>query len=148
MRQELDFPQIEQSKLETVKQLIDSIVDNVTGDYSKELVMLSNITGKEHEPMEFAEYWSWTDLDTLARIAITPVPPYINDLTKNDVTDVIAVIKESLITGEDHRAEYYIELLHRSLPLTNVTDFILIDDNNEAIAVKMIKAASTKVICL
>lgn len=46
MREELNFPQIDMSKLDVVKELIDSIADNINGDCSAQLEELKHITGK------------------------------------------------------------------------------------------------------
>lgn len=84
MREILDYPHIEMSKLEVVKNLINCIAETTPDEnYSGKLSELNRITGKLHEAIEFAEYWGWTDLDTLAVKVLTPEPPYINNLTKN-----------------------------------------------------------------
>lgn len=148
MRKVLEFPQIDKQKLELVKELIDSIAENVDEDCSGELNRLNSITGKEHTTAEFAEYWSWTDLETLAKITLSPEPPCIHDLTKSEIEEIIAVIKDCMIAVEDDKAEYYMGLLHKSLPLTNVADYIMSGDDIKGIADDMLSAASSSVIAL
>lgn len=148
MRKELEFPQVDEGKLEMVKKIIDYITDKETGNCRKEIAELSKITGKEHNGMEFAKYWSWTDLDTIALTAITPVPPCIKGLERSELIILITIIKDSLENGEDNKADYYIELLHKSLPLSNVIDHIMSGESIEEIADKMAKAASNSVIAL
>lgn len=148
MREILNFPQIDKQKLEVVKKLIDDIAETSNSDCSDELEQLNLITGKIHEPMEFAEYWSWTDLDTLAKITLTLEPPRIQDLTKKEIEELISIIKECFIEGEDSKAEYYVELLHKSLPLSNVMDYIMSGNDVAKIADNMITAASNSIIFL
>lgn len=108
MRKELEFPQVDEGKLEMVKKIIDYITDKETGNCRKEIAELSKITGKEHNGMEFAKYWSWTDLDTIALTAITPVPPCIKGLERSELIILITIIKDSLENGEDNKADYRI----------------------------------------
>lgn len=148
MREILNFPQIDYQKLELVKKLIDSIAEKSNGDYEAELSQLSSITGKSHDAIEFAEYWGWTDLDTLAAIALTPEPPCVRDLTQDEIKEVVTVVKECFIIGEDNKAEYYLELLHKSLALPNAMDLIMSEDNAAKVAEKLLKAAEKSVILL
>lgn len=140
MRTELEFPIIDFSKIEEVKELIDAIAENMK-DHSKELEKLNSITNKQHSAEEFAEYWGWTDLDILAQVALTPEPPCIRDLEKEEIAAIIKIIKESLINGEDNKTEYYVELLHKGLPIVNVMDYIMTDEKPEVLAEKMIAAS-------
>lgn len=148
MRKELEFPQIDEGKLEMVTKIINYIVDKGSGDCSKELAELSKITGKEHNEMEFAEYWGWTDLDNLAMTAMIPEPPCIKGLERSEIIILITMIKDNFESGEDNKADYYIELLHKSLPLSNVIDYIMSRNSIEEIADKMTKAALNRVIAL
>ena len=68
MRKELDLPRIDDSKLDEAEALIASIAAREPGTAAAELEALSALTGKLHSEVEFLEYWSWTDLDTLARL--------------------------------------------------------------------------------
>ena len=109
---------------------------------------LCEITGKSHEKIEFAEYWGWTDLETLARIALTPQPPKINDLEKEEIMELSTISKESFINGEDNKGDYYVELLHKSLAVVNVTDNIFSEEDVEKCADKLLKASAGGVILL
>ena len=148
MRDILNFPQIDHQKLDAVKQLIDSIAENQNGDNSHALNELSRLTGKKHEASDFAEYWGWTDLEDLAKMALTPDPPRVADLTKEEITELVSVIRSCLISCEDNKAEYYIELLHRSLSLPNVMNYIMSGEDEAAIVNNIINAAANSVIAL
>ena len=65
MRKALEFPRIDEGKLDAVEALIAAIADKEPGTAGAELEDLAALTGKVHTDVEFAEYWSWTDLDTL-----------------------------------------------------------------------------------
>ena len=149
MREILNYPPIEKTKLETVKTLINSIAEAAPDENcSRELSELNHITGKLHEAIEFAEYWGWTDLDTLAEKVLTAEPPYINDLTKDEIAEIVSMTKTCLLSGEDNKADYYMELLHKSLPLTDVMRYIMSEKDEETIVNDMMKAASNSVIIL
>lgn len=147
MRTELEFPIIDFSKIEEVKELIDAIAENMK-DNSEELEKLNSITNKQHSAEEFAEYWGWTDLDILAQVALTPEPPCIRDLEKEEIVTLIKIIKESFINGEDNKTEYYVELLHKSLPIVDVMKYIMTDENPEVLAEKMMEASLNEIIIL
>lgn len=149
MREILNYPPIEKTKLETVKTLINSIAEAAPDENcSRELSELNRITGKLHKAIEFAEYWGWTDLDTLAEKVLTAEPPYINDLTKDEIAEIVSMTKTCLLSGEDNKADYYMELLHKSLPLTDVMRYIMSERDEETIVNDMMKAASNSVIIL
>ncbi len=148
MRESLEFPQIDMQKLETVKKLIVQIADaSLNNDCNKALNELNLITGKIHDVTEFAEYWGWTDIDTLAKKTLIAEPPRICDLTKEEMKEIVIIIKTCLISDEN-KAEYYIELLHKSLPLTNVTKYVMSEKDETAIVNDMVSAASNSVIVL
>lgn len=148
MREALIYPQIDSCKLETVKKLIESISENPNGDDSRELLELNHITGKEHSAMEFYEYWGWTDLDTVAKLALTPQPPCIRDLSRDELKEMVSIIKLCLISGEDDKAEYYMELLHKSLPLADVLGHIMSGGDEDTIVDNMVQGSSDSVIAL
>lgn len=148
MRAVLEFPKIEEEKLELIKELIDNIAENIEEDCSEELNKLNSITGKEHKKLDFAEYWEWTDLDTMAQLALTPEPPCIRDLSETEMEEIVGIISDCLISGEENKAEYYIELLHKSLALVNVLDYVMAEDDTKKIVENMRKAASNSTIVL
>lgn len=148
MREQLFFPKINTEKIERVKTLIDNIAESTDGDFNDELKELECITGKSHQSIDFVEYWGWTDLDSLAEKTLMPEPPYVKDLTPKEVKEIVLIIKECLVTVEENKAEYYIELLHKSLSLPNVIEFVMQDIDVERIAQNIFEAASRSVIQL
>ena len=148
MREALNYPQIDTVKMGTVKELIECIAKNPDGDDSRELVELNRITGKAHSAEEFFEYWGWTDLDTVTEMALMPEPPCIRDLSRDEVKEMVSIIKSCLISGEDSKAEYYVELLHKSLPLADVLKHIMSGGDEDTITDNMIRASSESVIAL
>lgn len=147
MRDILNLPQMDASKLEIVKQLIDEIAEEVE-DCAEKLQALEKITGKQHDAMEFAEYWGWTDLDTLAEITLMPQPPIIRDLTLEEVTELVEIVGKGYMEGKDAEAGYYEEVLHRSLSLPDVVDYVMSDGTAAQIAERMMQAAKSSVILL
>ncbi|MBR6770930.1 MAG: hypothetical protein IKM28_06785 [Lachnospiraceae bacterium] len=153
MRKILEFPEtnsqlLESQKLETIKQWIKCMAEDPNRDWSQELEELGLITGKHHTVMEFVEYWEWTDLETLVRLTLTPEPPCIRDISQKEVEEMVLLIREYMATGQDDKEKYYRELLHKSLPLTNVTDYILSGKTAIETAEAMVKAAKGSIIIL
>lgn len=147
MREILNYPQVDIEKIDSVKNLIDSIAEHPNGNISYELNELSRITGKTHTGMEFAEYWGWTDLNTLAEKSLVPEPPCVRNLTKDEIKEIVSIIKSAIISDEN-KADYYMELLHKSLPLPNVFEYIRLEDDEETITNNLIRASSSSVIVL
>ncbi len=148
MRKELEFPQIDKDKIAVVGELIDAIIDKGTGECQKELDELNRITGKELDVVEFAEYWSWTSLEMISKQLLIPDPPCIRDLTKEELVEIVRISLDNLIKGEDVDLGYYVALLERSLPLSDVMRYLLGGGSSEEIAERMFKAAKEDVIYL
>ncbi len=148
MREILNYPQIDGQKLDLVKKLIEEIAGSPAGDGSHELSELNRITGKQHSAMHFYEYWGWTELDSLAENALIPEPPCIRDLSRDEMKEIVLIIKDSLVSPDDNKAEYYMELLHKSLPLSDVQRHIRLEEDEETIVDNMLRASSGSVIAL
>lgn len=56
MRKALEFPRIDEGKLDAVEALIAAIADKEPGTAGAELEDLAALTGKVHTDVEFAEY--------------------------------------------------------------------------------------------
>ena len=124
MRKALEFPRIDEGKLDAVEALIAAIADKEPGTAGAELEDLAALTGKVHTDVEFAEYWSWTDLDTLARLTLAPEPPCVPDLSREELVELVEIIQHCSVTGREWAMRYYTALLRRSLSLPNVMDFV------------------------
>jgi len=148
LRKELEFPQIDKDKITVVGELIDAILDKGAGEYQKELDELNRITGKEHDVVEFAEYWGWTSLEMISKQLLIPDPPCIRDLTKEELVEIVKISLDNLIKGEDADLEYYVALLKRSLPLSDVMKYLMGGGSTAEIAERMLNAAKEDVICL
>lgn len=145
MRKELEYHEPDKTKLESVKTLID-LVANGEGNMETALNELGKITRKQHSQTEFAEYWGWTDLDTIAQQALME-PPCVRDLTRDELIEIISITREAM-TDSDSIMTYYMELLHKSLPLADVLEYIMRSDDCEKIADEMLLAARQGVILL
>ena len=94
-----------------------------------------------HTDVEFAEYWSWTDLDTLARLTLAPEPPCVPDLSREELVELVEIIQHCSVTGREWAMRYDTALLRRSLSLPNVMDFVASGEDVEVIAEKLLQAA-------
>ena len=128
MRKILQISQLNEDDIGKVSKVIDTIANNVDKDCRNELNELQSLTGKLHSVEEFAEYWGWTDLDSLARITLMPEPPCVSDLDRTELETIIGIIKKAFISGEDDKGEYYTGLLHKSMSVPDVMDYKTIAD--------------------
>ncbi len=80
---------------------IDSVADNSDKNVNSKLNELNRITGKNYTGIEFAEYWGWTDLNTLAEKVLIPEPPCVRDLTKGEIKEIVTIIKASFISDDE-----------------------------------------------
>ena len=135
MRKALEFPRIDEGKLDAVEALIAAIADKEPGTAGAELEDLAALTGKVHTDVEFA------DLDTLARLTLTPEPPCIPDLSREELVELVEIIQHCSVTGREWAMRYYTALLRRSLSLPNVMDFVASGEDVEVIAEKLLQAA-------
>lgn len=140
MRKILEIPPINENDIDKVSKVIDIIANNLDKDCTNELNELQSLTGKSHSVEEFAEYWGWTDLDSLAKITLMPEPPRVSDLDRSELEIIIGIIKESFLSGEDGKGEYYIELLHKSMSVPDVMNYIMSGQDVQAIADKILSA--------
>lgn len=149
MRRELEYHKADTGKIEQAKDFIEQITSGEADEetVNAALAELGKITGRQHSQTEFAEYWGWTDLDSIAEQAFVE-PPFVSDLTREELTEIIAIIKKATINCEDNRMMYYEELLHKSLPLTDVFSYIDLEEEDVKIADKMLAAAKSNVILL
>jgi len=131
MRAILEFPQIDKENQAQVATYIEQIAGEIASglDCNKTLKKLSTLTGKKHNAAEFAEYWGWTDLETLVEMTVTPEPPYVPDLTRAELEEIIAIIQDCCITLDDN-------------------NYITVEETTSEIADKMLRAASEGVILL
>lgn len=74
-------------------------------------------------------------------------PPCVRDLTRDELIEIISITREAM-TDSDSIMTYYMELLHKSLPLADVLEYIMRSDDCEKIADEMLLAARQGVILL
>lgn len=149
MRKELEFRRADAEKIEQAKALIEQIG---SGDEEEQTVQdaldrLGQLTGRRHEQAEFVQYWEWTDLDGIAEQAFLQ-PPYVEELTREELIEMIERIQKAATTCQDNEMVYYEEILHKSLPLTDVDGYIRCDKDSAQIADEMFAAARSNVISL
>lgn len=146
MRKILEIPPINENDIDKVSKVIDIIANNLDKDCTNELNELQGLTGKSHSVEEFAEYWGWTDLDSLAKITLMPEPPRVSDLDRSELEIIIGIIKEAFLSGEDDKGEYYIELLQKSMSVPDVMDCIISGQDVKAIADKILSAKNNVIL--
>lgn len=130
----MKMPYINESKLVETMEIIDKIANIFENDSNvennQELVTLEEclkkITGKSDiQSQEFAEYWSWTELEELARSVLMPNPVF-QGLTDKELSDII--IKISECEYSESETDYYIKVLECETGLDNISDYIFYPD--------------------
>lgn len=143
LRKELQPPKINNKLVEELMQLIDEISELVQKYYEEYYVKkektilneridyLNSKVEKKYEPMDFAEYWGSASLEDIAKWTSIPNPPIINDLTIEEVTQIIEMIVNLKSPEEIEEVEdvdiyidYYLELMEKSIPNNNISDLI------------------------
>lgn len=68
MRKELEYRRADKGEIERAKDLIEQIASPGEDEKTVEAALneLDELTGRQHDQTEFAEYWGWTDLDSIA----------------------------------------------------------------------------------
>lgn len=79
-------------------------------------------------------------MDNLAKITLTPEPPYVNDLDRVELETIVEIIRESIISGKDDMGVYYEELIHKSMSIPDVIGYIMSDEDVKNIVDKMLSA--------
>ena len=121
---------IDESRLSETMDIIDRIAEILeTGadeDYDNEFnnlqMRLGELTGKSDINISsFAEYWSWTSLEELARSVLMPVPEK-KGLSDEEIAEIVTDICECEYS--DSELGYYLELLKLETGLVNISDYI------------------------
>lgn len=149
MRKELEYRRADRDKIERAKDLIEQIASPGEDEKAVQAALneLDELTGRQHDQTEFAEYWGWTDLDSIAEQAFVQ-PSYVSDLTREELIEIIEIMKRAMVNCEDSEMMYYEEILHKSLPLTDVIGHIDLEKDNAQIADEMLAASKSGVIML
>lgn len=68
-------------------------------------------TGHEYEPLDFAEYYGWRDLQDFAREAARPAWPKVPGITRDELTEIVR-----RVLANDAEADYYLLLFEVNTP--------------------------------
>ena len=121
---------IDESKLSETMDIIDRIAEifetGANEDYDNEFqelqVRLRALTGKSDINISsFAEYWSWTSLEELARSVLMPTPEK-QGLSDEEIAEIVTDICECGYS--DSELAYYLELLKLETGLVDISNYI------------------------
>ena len=91
------------------------------GQLQKNLI---EITGNKKIKIDaFQAYWSYTDLETVARQALMP-PPVKSDLTNEELKEIVLHIMDF----EEVEMDWWLEYLEINTGLDNLSDYIFYPD--------------------
>ncbi len=72
----------------------------------------------------------------------------MSDLTREELIEIIERMKKAIVNCDDSEMMHYEEILHKSLPLTDVLGHVDLEKDNAQIADEMLAAAKSGVILL
>ncbi|MDE6312994.1 MAG: hypothetical protein K2M46_05145 [Lachnospiraceae bacterium] len=120
---------IDKSKLQDVMEIIENAAAimeerGITDEVVQFEKMLRQITGKETlQITDFREYWGWTSLEEIARMALNPTPP------KEDVSDKeIGEIVLHILEHSESEMEYWLDYLAVNTGIKDISDYIFYPD--------------------
>jgi hypothetical protein len=99
------YPKIKEL-IEKYTEYCDENGDEENIEYKKLENKLHEITGKDISQYNLWEYWEEEGLEPLAfRIAL-PEPNIVNDITKEELTEIVKIIKEDIFKENDTDDEF------------------------------------------
>ena len=72
---------------------------------------------------DFQEYWSYTDLETVAKSALMPSPQK-RDITDDEIREIVI----GILDFEEAEMDYWLDFLEVNTGLDNLTDYIFYPD--------------------
>lgn len=109
--------------IDRIAEILETGADETYDDEFNDLQeRLKELTGKSDINISsFAEYWSWTSLDELARSVLMPTPEK-QGLSDEEIAEIVTDICECEYS--DSELGYYLELLKLETGLVNISDYI------------------------
>ena len=112
-------PSINTSNYELLSQLIDSIEEKLERGQTvhQELTQIHTLANKtnQYDANSFRNYWAAMSKEELIVEILTPSPPAIEHITREEVFWVLQAMTE---TALEH-SSYYLELLEKNTPYTS-----------------------------
>ena len=116
LRPALLAPQLDPAAVELLARLGDEIIDylDTNKDYSLLIEQFNQITSRVYDISDFDAAAGAMDMEEFAKLALTPDPPYIADLTREEQLELIHRVAFSGCGAyEDYQTGYWYELLRR-----------------------------------
>mgnify|MGYP001061429343 CR=1 FL=1 len=102
------------SKIKVIEDQIDK-GENV----DKLIEEFNQYTGRLHDKYTFQHYWRSIDIEHFARNAAQPVPTKLDDITKEELIEIVDRICEA-----DDNTDFYLEVFEVNVPHPHVSDLI------------------------
>ena len=80
----------------------------------------------------------------LAEETLVQEAPLVQDLTREELIEIVSVMSDAFYNGEDGKLSFYENLLYKSLSLPYAIDYIMqLDGTSEELADQMLSDAKT-----
>ncbi len=118
---------ISKEKLEEMMNLIEKLNDCYNDESKKDEVKeiensMKKLIGQDNIVIsDFLEYWSWTSLEEVARIGLTPKPAK-KTFSDEELKEIILNISTSKYSASE--TNHYLSVLEVETGLDNVSDYI------------------------
>lgn len=123
---------MDKKKLEKTMKIIDEAADIIESDVDNKNKLseleqeLKNLTGKQDiDIMSFAQYWTWIELEELARSVLMPLP-VLQGLSDEILSSIINNICECRYSESE--TYYQLKVLKCETGIDNISDYIFYPD--------------------
>lgn len=120
------LPNASQDRIQIVLSKIKEIEDAIgEGKDVRQLIETFNdYTGKNYDKEYFQTYWKSENIEDFARDAAQPVPQKLDDITQEELVEIV----ERIRNGDDN-TEFYLAVLNVNLPHPRISDLIFWPEN-------------------
>ncbi|MNW59008.1 hypothetical protein D3C74_369040 [compost metagenome] len=105
------------SKIEQIELLIESGKTAIG-----EIEEFNRLTGREYDEYYFLNYWRSISLDDFVDESSQPYPVKLNDITRDELIELVRRIKDIETYGND--TVYYLEVLKANMSMPDISDLI------------------------
>jgi hypothetical protein len=120
----LQPPPVSQQEIRDFCRLCNAIEDGVnrSDDVTELMDRWNRRASRRFEPHEFTTYAGAVSTEHFVEEALLPAPPYLQDITFDEMRSVLEAVVEVTVPGPQH--SYFLGLLEENLPGSGISDLI------------------------
>lgn len=113
----VEFKNELKSKIEQIELLLENEKTAIG-----EIEEFNKLTGREYDEYYFLNYWRSISIDDFVDEASNPYPVKLNDITKDELIELVRRIEDIETYGND--TGFYLEVLSANIMMPNISDLI------------------------